>query len=101
MNDLRTPFVTANGIILGFVLNFAANWTKQESVLGDLLAYVVAFSLLVGTIFLIASMFMILKLKVPIDGQDAHYQRVFCYFLLGVSLSFGGAFVDLFVSFMS
>ena len=51
----RPPLVTATGIILGFLLNFAATWVKTESPLGDGLAYFVGICVLVGAGCLIAT----------------------------------------------
>jgi hypothetical protein len=42
----RQPMVTATGIILGFMLNFAASWVKTDSPLGDELAYFVGICVL-------------------------------------------------------
>ena len=39
LQAFRQPIVTATGILLGFILNFAANWVKSDSAMPDWLAY--------------------------------------------------------------
>ena len=43
----RQPLVTATGIILGFILNFASSFVKSESSVSDFTSYVIGF--LLGT----------------------------------------------------
>ncbi len=71
----RGPLVTANGIILGFVLNFANIWTKQETPLGDGLAYLVLFCLIIGTGLMVVSLFRILSMGVPIEHVEKNYTK--------------------------
>ena len=46
----RQPLVTATGIILGFILNYAANFVKAESTKSDGMAYFIGGCVLLGIV---------------------------------------------------
>lgn len=97
----RQPMVTATGIILGFMLNFVANWVKQDTPLGDGLAYLIGIFLLTGTVCLIVALSRILKMNYPRDKAEQYYQKTLLLFVIGICLAFIGVFVDMFIHFMS
>ena len=97
----RQPMVTATGIILGFILNFAATWVKQDTPSGDGLAYMIAICLLSGALLLIICLFRILYMNYPRNKAEQYYRRTLILFIIGLCLAFGGAFVDMFMHFMS
>ncbi|MFN8443683.1 MAG: hypothetical protein U0175_23090 [Caldilineaceae bacterium] len=96
----RPPLVTATGIILGFMLNFAASWVKTESPLGDGLAYFVGICVLIGTGCLIATLYRILRFSYPRDRAEQYYNRTLLLFISGLSIAFFGVFIDMSVHFM-
>lgn len=63
IQSLRQPLVTASGIILGFLLNFASTFVKTETEANDFSAYVVGICILIGIIFLIIALARILKMN--------------------------------------
>ncbi len=101
IQSYRQPMVTATGIILGFILNFASTFVKSESTIGDFLAYIVGICILTGIIFLIIALSRILKMKYPKENAENYYQKTLNFFLFGVSISFIGVMIDMFANFMA
>lgn len=97
----RQPLVTATGIILGFILNFASNFVKSESSLPEFLDYAVAICILIGIICLIIVLKRVLQMKYPKDKAEEYYQKTLNYFIFGVSISFLGVMIDMFANFMT
>lgn len=100
IQTLRQPLVTATGIILGFLLNFATNFVKTESGLSDSIAYVIGICVLLGVISLILALARILNLQYSRDNAESYYQKTFYIFIFGVSISFTGVMIDMFSNFM-
>ncbi|MFN0200611.1 MAG: hypothetical protein ACKVTZ_03780 [Bacteroidia bacterium] len=97
----RQPLVTATGIILGFILNFASSFVKSESVVGERLAYLIGICILMGIICLIIVLGRILTLNYPREKAIAYYQNTLYLFLFGLSIAFFGVILDMFANFMS
>jgi len=97
----RQPLVTATGIILGFILNFASTFVKTESTLNEIIAYSIGISLLVGIICLIIVLSRALNMRYPKENGEKYYQKTLNYFLFGVSISFIGVMIDMFANFMT
>lgn len=85
----RQPLVTAAGIILGFVLNFATALVKRDSK-NDGMVLLVIFSTLVGITLLIVALYRILNNRYNQDQADEYYRKTLKIFLAGVILSFFG-----------
>lgn len=100
IQSYRQPLVTATGIILGFILNFASTWVKSESLLSDTLAYGVAFSILLGTICLLTALYRILDMSYPKEEGEAYYGKTLRLFITGLGFSFAGVMLDMFANFM-
>lgn len=96
----RQPLVTATGIILGFILNFASTFVKTDSSTSDRLAYLIGICILIGIICLIFALSRILNLKYPREKAEEYYQKTMYLFLFGVSISFIGVMIDMFTNFM-
>lgn len=96
----RQPLVTATGIILGFILNFASTWVKTESSLSDALAYFVGFCVLTGVVMLIYVLFRVLRMPPLKEDGAIYYKKTLRYFIIALSLAFVGVFVDMFANFM-
>lgn len=101
LQPYRQPLVTATGIILGFVLNFASSWVKADSLLSDGMAYFVGGCVLAGIVCLITVLYRVLRITYPKDHVAQYYIITLRYFIVGVSLAFFGAIVDMFANFMS
>ncbi len=100
LQPYRQPIVTATGIILGFVLNFAASWVKSESLLSDTMAYLVGFCVLGGIACLIATLFRILSISYAREQYETYYSTTLRLFIVGLCLAFGGVMIDMFANFM-
>lgn len=104
MNDkiqaFRQPLVTATGIILGFILNFAASYVKSESPLNDFFATLIGICILTGIISLIVVLSRVLKMDYPTEKAETYYQKTLWLFIFGVSISFMGVMIDMFINFM-
>ena len=96
----RQPLVTATGIILGFILNFASTFVKSENAISDEIAYLIMICIIIGIIYLIRVLGRVLKMKYPKDDAEKYYQTTLNYFIFGVSISFVGVLVDMFTNFM-
>lgn len=96
----RQPLVTATGIILGFILNFASSFVKTDNSLSDMIAYITGICILTGIICLIIVLGKVLKMKYPKEKAEEYYQTTLNYFIFGVSISFVGVMIDMFANFM-
>jgi hypothetical protein len=96
----RQPMVTATGIILGFILNFAASFVKSESPLSNLIAYAIGICILSGIICLILVLSRILQMKYPKEKAEIYYNKTLQLFIAGVSIAFFGVMIDMFANFM-
>jgi hypothetical protein len=101
IQSYRQPLVTATGIILGFILNFASTFVKSDSPLSEIIAYFIGVCILVGIIFLIIVLSRVLKMKYPKEDAELYYEKTLNYFLFGISISFVGVMIDMFVNFMT
>jgi heme/copper-type cytochrome/quinol oxidase subunit 4 len=96
----RQPMVTATGIMLGFILNFAALWVKADSHLSDALAYLVGLCIVAGVICLVVVLSRVLRFNYPKDEAEQYYNTTLKLFLIGVSVAFVGVMIDMFGNFM-
>lgn len=101
IQSFRQPLVTATGIILGFILNFASTFVKSDSDLSDSIAYIIGICILTGIICLIIVLSRVLKMKYSNESAESYYQKTLNYFLFGISISFVGVMIDMFTNFMS
>ncbi|MBX3256746.1 MAG: hypothetical protein KF862_21600 [Chitinophagaceae bacterium] len=85
--NFRQPLVTAAGIILGFVLNFATELVKRDT-RSDLIPLLILFFTLIGISLLIVSLYRILHNGYDREHADRFYRRTLNYFMAGVIFSF-------------
>ena len=97
----RQPLVTATGIILGFLLNFATSWVKTDTPIPDSLSYVVFVCSLAGIISLITVLARVLRMDYPRDKAEEYYTKTLRLFIFGVSTAFTGVLIDMFSNFLS
>lgn len=101
LQTLRQPLVTATGIILGFVLNFASSWVKSDTAVGEWMAFLIFGLVLAGMAALITVLARILRLGVPPAEAARYYGTTVRIFILGVSLAVGGVVLDMAGNFWS
>lgn len=98
--SFRQPLVTAGGIILGFVLNFATSLVKRNN-RSDILALLILVFTLIGIVLLIISLYRILNREYDRDNAKRYYRKTLNYFLAGVILSFVGGVFKMLHTFLS
>lgn len=101
IQSYRQPIVTATGIILGFILNFAATFVKTESEISTLFAYIIFVCILTGIFCLIIVLLRALRMNYPRDKAESYYGRTLFYFIFGISISFVGVMIEMVSSFYS
>lgn len=101
LQSFRQPLVTATGIILGFILNFASSFVKTDTDISDLVAYLIGVSVLAGIIALIVVLYRVLRMDYNRQNADKYYKITLGIFIFGVSISFLGVMIDMFSHFMS
>lgn len=92
--NFRQPLVTASGIILGFVLNFATDLVKRERK-SDLVAWMILLFTLIGISFLIVALYRILNNRYDRENARKFYNRTLNYFLSGVIFSFAAGLLKM------
>ena len=99
VRPFREPVVAATGILLGFILNFAASWVKEEGLMPVWLACLVGAFVLAGVVLLVNVLYRALRMDYPREQAAQWYAGTLRRFILGVGLSFIGAFIDMFSHF--
>lgn len=97
----RQPLVTATGIILWFILNFAANWVKSDTALSDIWAYSVAVMVGLGIVCLIITLYRILSYTYPKEKSEQYYSTTLLFFIVGLIFAFVGIAIDMGSNFIS
>lgn len=86
----RQPFITAAGIILGFVLNYIVDIVKIAGKYHRIPYFIIIFTF-IGIAFLITSIFRILNNRYDHKNADKYYQKTLYLFLSGIILVSLGA----------
>ena len=84
----RQPLVTATGIFLGFMLDFANGWLPSafsRTLLGGI---VVALCLISSIALLVIVLYRILRMDYPQGMEDRYYKTTLYLFIFGVSIPF-------------
>ena len=87
INQYRQPMVTATGIFLGFMLNFASSWIKDAFAKYTFRDVVIALGLLVCLLTLLLVLLRMLRMNYP-THPDKFYRKTLRLFLIGVSVPF-------------
>ena len=93
MDDLhyyRPPMVTATGIFLGFMLNFASHWVTTAFTKYVVRDTIVGISILLSITLLLVVLYRILNRHYPAEKEDAYYQRTLHLFIIAASFPFIG-----------
>ena len=87
ISQYRQPMVTATGIFLGFMLNFASSWIKDAFVKYIFRDIAIASGMVVCLATLLLVLFRMLRMNYP-THPDEFYRRTLRLFLIGVSVPF-------------
>jgi len=92
IHPYRQPMVTATGIFLGFMLNFASGWLPDAFTKNWFKDSVIAIGVLLSFASLFLVLLRILRMKYP--GDPARFYRRTLYLLLiGISIPFASMLI--------
>jgi hypothetical protein len=100
IQSYRQPMVTAAGIYLGFVLNFASAWTTKAFTRERNTDIVIAFGLIASIILLLIVLYRILNMNYPAEKAVPYYQRTLICLVSGIGVSFLAIIIVLIESFL-
>lgn len=86
--------VTASGIILGFVLNFATGLVRRDNK-SDLIIILILLTTLIGIICLIVSLFRVLNHDYDRENPTKYYSKTLKFFISGVIFSFSAGLIKM------
>ena len=86
--NFRQPMVTASGIFLGFMLNFAANWVGDAFTKYFIKDTILSISTSASIALLMTVLYRILSMDYPVDNVKAYYRTTLRFFIAGISLPF-------------
>ena len=89
----RQPMVTSIGIIMGFMLNFLANWAvtdDDQSALQTPADWTVAGSIMASLILFAVVLYRLLDNRLPKQGQATRYAVTFRLYMAALSIAFAG-----------
>lgn len=98
--SFRQPFVTATGILLGFLFNFAGDFVKAEDPTNDFIAFTIFGCLIVGVVCLVVTLARALSIRRPEDDQLGFHERTLRIFLIGTIIASFGVFIDMSANFL-
>src|SRR4051812_33636971 len=88
IKEYRQPIVTATGIFMGFMLNFAVGWLPdafRKYIVKDL---ILSIAILLSIFLLLVVLYRILSMNYPAERIDAYYQRTLKFFIAAISIPF-------------
>ena len=100
IRDFRQPMVTSIGIILGFLMNFLAQWAIADDnnpAIQTVADGVVAGTLLVGIGLMIFVLFKLLTNQYDTTQAGLYYQKIFRWYMASIIVSFLGLAAALFI----
>lgn len=100
IRDFRQPMVTSIGIMLGFLMNFLAQWAiadDDQAAIQTLADGLVAVTLLVGIGLMIFVLFKLLTNRYDTANAGMYYQGIFRWYMVSIIVSFGGLAAALFI----
>lgn len=100
IRDFRQPMVTSIGIMLGFLMNFLAQWAiadDDSAAIQTVADAVVAITLLVGIGLMIFTLFKLLTNRYDTDNAGLYYQGIFRWYMAAIIVSFAGLGASLFI----
>lgn len=97
----RAPMVTADGIILGFLLNYMSVWVRSdvEHIGFEWQMYLIGGCVFIGSACMIWVLFRILSVRKNSEPL-ASYRSTLRLFIFGITIAFLGVFSDMIMTFM-
>src|SRR5689334_15862978 len=86
--NFRQPMVTATGIFLGFLLNFAVNWIGDAFTKYIVKDLIIGISIACSLALLMTVLYRILNMRYPTHDPIGYYQKTLKLFLAGISFPF-------------
>jgi heme/copper-type cytochrome/quinol oxidase subunit 2 len=84
----RQPMVTATGIVLGFILNFASQWATNAFTNYRFKEFVIGISLCICIPVLLAVLYRVLNMHYPREKAASYYQHTLVLFITGIGIPF-------------
>lgn len=101
IRDFRQPMVTSIGIMLGFLMNFLAQWAisddDEAAAIQTVADGVVALTLLIGIGLMIFVLFKLLTNRYDTANAGIYYQGIFRWYMAAIIIAFGGLAAALFI----
>ena len=92
--------VTSLGIMMGFLLNFLANWAIEDEGSQTLMTaadWTVAVTLLLALTLMCVVLYRILDIRTPAERAERGYVTTFRFYVAAIALAFSGLGVALLV----
>jgi hypothetical protein len=93
IQQFRQPMVTATGIFLGFMLDFANGWLPNSFTIYRFRDVVIAGGTLASIALLIVVLYRVLRGDQPEDSASRFYKRTLRLFIIGISIPFFSAVI--------
>ena len=88
IQQYRQPLVTATGIFLGFMLEFANGWLPNAFQTYKFRDSVIAIGAMISIACLVVVLFRILKMNYPKEKAHLYYAITLRLFIVGISIPF-------------
>ena len=88
IQQYRQPLVTATGIFLGFMLEFANGWLPNAFQTYKFRDTVIATGTMISIACLVIVLYRILRMNYPEDRVRQYYARTVRLFIIGISIPF-------------
>ena len=95
------PMVTATGILLGFMLNFATAWIPGAFRQSTTREIMVCIGLLLCIPLLVVVLFRILSMRYPKEHVERYYTKTLVMFIIGVSIPFAMVLIAMIENFIT
>ena len=89
----RQPMVTSLGLIMGFLLNFPANWATKEDNISEMKStadWIVAFTLLPSLVLMVIVLYRILDIRHQPEKLEKVYVLTFRLYMAAIIMAFVG-----------
>ena len=96
ISNYRQPIVTATGIFLGFVLEFATSWGTSTLSKNTFREVVIGTGLATCIVVLIVVLYRILNMNYPKHDEDFYYRKTLRLFIIGISIPFTALLIIMF-----
>ncbi|MBT1254359.1 hypothetical protein KHP11_07870 [Rhodococcus erythropolis] len=100
IRDTRQPMVTSLGIILGFLLNFLAQWAIRDdgkAPVETATDWVIVVTLFTAVALMLIVLFRTLSSSYEVEHARKRYRSILRLYLFAISLVFAGMAAALFV----